>query len=669
MSKIDLVPVTGAHNVSAINDNFDKLEQALNEKVLYRDNPVREPNQMKSDLDMNGKRIYNLPNPVLDHEPATKEYVDSSLVPIDIGRFLRTPDNIQQLPQPSLRQNKILTFNSQGQPEVSFPSEDSALQLRMELDSESGSKIVGFRQPGVNSASTVYDHLIKDRYIEEFSSLADAVLSVKGGQIGMLKTNLPYLTVSDTVDMQGVGIEGRGTIINNTSNLLNVGPLKGCVVRGFPTEGLIVEPDPITVGVHPKVMYRKADNILSFIIARHSGGYISSEHWYDSYTSNPTDTGLASESWRNCVTRFFSEVYVYQGDYTSTVGTWTAPASVPQTAAFPPGTQTSKPLTYISTNTIDGSVSFSVESSSISEEASAGFLSTPGSGGTIEVEVNGVSQGIFSLTSETTKISFLRYRTTQVGANIVTFIKRGAGSLNVIGVNFTTLRDAVRPFNRYTHLAFGDYGRPYIAGNSATDYAFLDYTTNKWFGSVHGGETQRIDPRFYVDGANTELPDVDSFVVGKVVRIVQRTTMATGPSSLNVDKVYDYHGDSSVSLQVYMNGSADVKTAYTAMTPADVSFGFQTHPVYRDVTSTGNNNRQGRYNFFTQADYTQAASTRFLTTQFTLFPMGGPLGANMLSNGAYISDQTAYKKGYYGPVAESRATITNISFATKWLFD
>ena len=70
MAKIDLNDVKGGFNLSQINSNFNKIEQALNEKVLYRDNPEGEANQMLSPLDMNGQRVYNLPEPVLNHEPA-----------------------------------------------------------------------------------------------------------------------------------------------------------------------------------------------------------------------------------------------------------------------------------------------------------------------------------------------------------------------------------------------------------------------------------------------------------------------------------------------------------------------------------------------------------------------------------------------------------------------
>lgn len=60
MAKINISDVTsGFASVSALNEAFQDLEDELNQKVLYRDNPTGEPNQMESDLDMNGHRILN----------------------------------------------------------------------------------------------------------------------------------------------------------------------------------------------------------------------------------------------------------------------------------------------------------------------------------------------------------------------------------------------------------------------------------------------------------------------------------------------------------------------------------------------------------------------------------------------------------------------------------
>lgn len=56
--------------VSAFNLNFQKLNDALQNKLLFRDNPVGEPNSLESDIDANGSRIYNLPEPKSDTEAA-----------------------------------------------------------------------------------------------------------------------------------------------------------------------------------------------------------------------------------------------------------------------------------------------------------------------------------------------------------------------------------------------------------------------------------------------------------------------------------------------------------------------------------------------------------------------------------------------------------------------
>jgi hypothetical protein len=70
MSKITLSPIQGGYNLSAIQSNFDAIEDELNSRVLYRNSPIGEPNSIQTDLDANGKRIFNLPMPLSGSEPA-----------------------------------------------------------------------------------------------------------------------------------------------------------------------------------------------------------------------------------------------------------------------------------------------------------------------------------------------------------------------------------------------------------------------------------------------------------------------------------------------------------------------------------------------------------------------------------------------------------------------
>lgn len=58
--KIELNDVTNIDSVNTINSNFDRIVNELQDKVLYRDNPVGEPNTLENNLDMNGFDIINV---------------------------------------------------------------------------------------------------------------------------------------------------------------------------------------------------------------------------------------------------------------------------------------------------------------------------------------------------------------------------------------------------------------------------------------------------------------------------------------------------------------------------------------------------------------------------------------------------------------------------------
>ncbi len=60
--KTPLNDVTSIDSLATINSNFDKIEQALQDQVLYRNNPDGEPNTVENTLDMNGQDIINIGN-------------------------------------------------------------------------------------------------------------------------------------------------------------------------------------------------------------------------------------------------------------------------------------------------------------------------------------------------------------------------------------------------------------------------------------------------------------------------------------------------------------------------------------------------------------------------------------------------------------------------------
>lgn len=60
MAKINISNITSGYtSTTALNNAFDAIETELNNKVLYRNNPSGEPNQMENNLDMNNFDILN----------------------------------------------------------------------------------------------------------------------------------------------------------------------------------------------------------------------------------------------------------------------------------------------------------------------------------------------------------------------------------------------------------------------------------------------------------------------------------------------------------------------------------------------------------------------------------------------------------------------------------
>lgn len=85
--KISLNSILSGFHLTKLNDNFQKIQDELNNKVLYRDNPLGEPNAVASDVDMNGKVLYNLPTPVLPSQAARLQDILNSQSGLNVANF------------------------------------------------------------------------------------------------------------------------------------------------------------------------------------------------------------------------------------------------------------------------------------------------------------------------------------------------------------------------------------------------------------------------------------------------------------------------------------------------------------------------------------------------------------------------------------------------------
>lgn len=79
LAKITLNDVQSIYDLTTLNEDFNSIESEFQDKVLYRDNPTGEPNQMEQELDMNSNRLVNLPEPLTNSEAARLVDVQNSL--------------------------------------------------------------------------------------------------------------------------------------------------------------------------------------------------------------------------------------------------------------------------------------------------------------------------------------------------------------------------------------------------------------------------------------------------------------------------------------------------------------------------------------------------------------------------------------------------------------
>jgi len=70
--------LSGLYSRAALNNNFTKIQDYLNKRVLISDPEDSSSSVMKTSLDMNSNRILNIPDAVSSNEPVTKRQLDNA---------------------------------------------------------------------------------------------------------------------------------------------------------------------------------------------------------------------------------------------------------------------------------------------------------------------------------------------------------------------------------------------------------------------------------------------------------------------------------------------------------------------------------------------------------------------------------------------------------------
>ncbi|WP_219495568.1 hypothetical protein [Proteus terrae] len=159
-------------------DAFDYLTMLIQKALGTFSLSLRKPTYLSNYYDAKGNRIANLAPPKSGSDSANKDYVDNSIKDID-SKTLRVKDKpINALPNTEQRANKILAFDSAGQPITVLPESGSASDVLIELDKPTGASLIGTSggltvQEEINKIENELDNIINSKPNLQPPSLTD----------------------------------------------------------------------------------------------------------------------------------------------------------------------------------------------------------------------------------------------------------------------------------------------------------------------------------------------------------------------------------------------------------------------------------------------------------------------------------------------------------------
>lgn len=131
-------------------DAFDYLTMLIQRALSLFGLALRKPSWIAKYYDAQGNSIANMADPVNTQDAVTKGYADS-IAKVNMDKALRVPESyVSPVPSAVSRANRVLGFNSEGQPVALVPGTGDASQVMIDLASSAdgkGDALITIKQP------------------------------------------------------------------------------------------------------------------------------------------------------------------------------------------------------------------------------------------------------------------------------------------------------------------------------------------------------------------------------------------------------------------------------------------------------------------------------------------------------------------------------------------
>lgn len=210
-------------------DAFDKLTMLIQQVWSRFSLALRKPSSLANWYDALGNYIRNLRDPRDPQDAATKNYVDA-LANNNYSRTLRVPEQIPQLPDAATRANKIVAFDSAGNPYAVLPPSGSASDVLLQIAQPGFDKHVGSSWGGNSIWDDYAAKKIVIQVVNIYPTMSNAEINSILASGGAIYFNSGTYTVSSTNDTFKLGQNSR--VYFHPNALLKAGANGVTVLRG-----------------------------------------------------------------------------------------------------------------------------------------------------------------------------------------------------------------------------------------------------------------------------------------------------------------------------------------------------------------------------------------------------------------------------------------------------